>query len=198
MSAPLTPCGPPGAVRVSQPHISGPVAGEGSSLPVGCRCPGTPPPGLPSLLRRPPSGLRCRWGANWGARSLSGGPEVSWPSPASSPWSRPGSSARWPRLVLAAEAADFDVGARRGSRSRTLTAYCPRLKPTSGTPLLTRCTQGQAHALGVPSQNIGLAGPRSAAWVDRASRYACLIHLSAGHNALSAALSWARSSAARL
>jgi hypothetical protein len=47
---------------------------------------------------RPPSSVQCRWGANWGARSSSGGPEVSWPRPAGGPWSRSGNSARWPRL----------------------------------------------------------------------------------------------------
>jgi hypothetical protein len=48
---------------------------------------------------RPPSSVQCRWGANWGARSSSGGPEVSWPRPAGGPWSRSGNSARWPRLL---------------------------------------------------------------------------------------------------
>jgi hypothetical protein len=133
-------------------------------------------------LERPPPGVQCRWGANWGARSLSGGPEVSGPRPAGSLWSRSGNSARWPRLCLAATEADrahiaraerelrsvchlpapwstdqrvqavrgihrqrgssdsrdaadgrFNAGACRGSRSRTLTACCPRLKPTSST-----------------------------------------------------------------
>jgi len=36
---------------------------------------------------RPPAGVQCRWGANRGARSLSGGPEVSCPRSAGSPWS---------------------------------------------------------------------------------------------------------------
>ena len=41
MPAPFDPCGPPGTARVSQPHISDPVAAHGSSLPVGCCCPAT-------------------------------------------------------------------------------------------------------------------------------------------------------------
>ena len=45
MPAPLTPAAPPGAARVSRPHISGAVAGHGSSLPVGCSCAATPAPG---------------------------------------------------------------------------------------------------------------------------------------------------------
>jgi hypothetical protein len=35
------PCGPPGMAWVSQPHISGPMAGHGSSLLVGWCCPAT-------------------------------------------------------------------------------------------------------------------------------------------------------------
>jgi hypothetical protein len=48
MSAPLTPCGPPGAARVSQRHISGPVdtcGGRGQQPVRRMLSPGHPPPG---------------------------------------------------------------------------------------------------------------------------------------------------------